>query len=82
MYVTVSDAKTRLNELISSEEPSVITKHGKPKAAIIPYDTYIKWVRAESEKEDNEAIRLSEEYFAGKRTALSQVEMDFEINTK
>ncbi len=76
MQISISEAKSKLNSLISSVETSVITKNGVPKAAIIPYDMYVSMLRKQREEEDLKAIRIAEEYFAGKRKAVSQGELD------
>ena len=57
MFVSISEAKSKLNGLISIDEATVITKNGDPKAAIIPYEMYIKMVRLQREMEDNEMIK-------------------------
>ncbi len=76
MLVSISDAKAKLNQLVTSSEATVITKNGDPKAAIIPYETYKRMLRNQREIEDIESIKRAEEFFAGDRKAVSQKELD------
>ncbi|MBU2648443.1 type II toxin-antitoxin system Phd/YefM family antitoxin [bacterium] len=76
MQVSISDAKKHLNQLVSSDDASIITKNGSPKAALIPYEEYVKMIRLQREQEDLAAIKRADEFFAGKREAMSQDELD------
>jgi|APSaa5957512622_1039677.scaffolds.fasta_scaffold534385_1 prevent-host-death family protein len=76
MLVSISEAKSKLNSLISIDEATVITKNGDPKAAIVPYEIYIKMVRLQRKIEDEEIIQKAEDYFSGRRKAYSQEELD------
>lgn len=70
-HCTISEAKAKLNSLISSREHVGLTIHGKVKAVIVPYEEYITMYRSLREKEDNEAIAKAEEHFRSQKNAES-----------
>jgi prevent-host-death family protein len=76
MMVSVSEAKIKLNKLVSSTRSTVITKNGIPKAVIVSYKLYKEFVRSKRAAEDNLAIKKAEEYFEGKRKGVNQKELD------
>lgn len=76
MNCTVSEAKKKLNSLVNSDHHTTITRNGKPVAAIVPYDEYIKMFRLMRENEDNESIAKAEAFFKGEVETVSQEEVD------
>ncbi len=76
MQISISQAKIRLNNLVSSIETSIITKNGAPKAVIMPYKAYRAMLRLQRAEDDKIAIQKAEEHFSGKRKAVSQEELD------
>ena len=72
---TVSEAKKQFNALISKQETTLISKNGKPAAAVVPYDIYQKMYRTWKQQRNAEAIKRAQKALSGESRLLSDSEL-------
>ncbi len=72
---TVSEAKKQFNALISKPETTLISKNGKPAAAVVPYELYQKMYRTWKRQRNAEAIKRAQKALNGESRILSETEL-------
>ena len=66
--MTVTDAKTNFNKITSSLETTILSKKGKPIAAVVPYEEYRKMKRILKQIHEQEAIQHGKTFLNGDRS--------------
>ena len=75
MIKTISEVKNELNAIASLDEPTLVSKNGKPIMAIVPIQRYQEMYSAWKRIIDLETIERAKEIQAKKRKIISHEEM-------
>ena len=75
MILAISEARKQFNALVSANEVTVVSRNGKPSAAIVPYEQYRAMYQAWKKQEDEEVIERANRALAGKSTLLKGSEV-------
>ena len=72
---TVSEAKKQFNSLISKTETTLISKNGRPAAAIVPYELYREMYRTWKRQRNAAVIERTQKALNGESRILSESEL-------
>ena len=75
MILAISEARKQFNTLVAAGEVTVVSRNGKPSAAIVPYEQYRLMYRAWKKQEDEEIIQRANQALAGQSKLLQGAEL-------
>jgi PHD/YefM family antitoxin component YafN of YafNO toxin-antitoxin module len=77
--LTITEAKTGLNSLVSSKESCTISKQGKSVAVLLPYETFKRYYQAEEELRHQKLIEKAKIALNNPDKLLTQEELEKKI---